>query len=135
MLVMHENEETLYNNGLSHCGYSSIEDLFEKIPKDSLIIIPHPWRFGFGLTYHLGVDATNKLAKKCHALLEINGWVYPWNYLMDAFSKAFPFLSRLSRFRNFHKLAKKNIELSGLKKRSEERRVGKECRSRWSPYH
>src|SRR3989440_1089919 len=30
-------------------------------------------------------------------------------------------------------------ELSGLKKprgfRSEERRVGKECRSRWSPYH
>src|SRR2546425_12841646 len=25
--------------------------------------------------------------------------------------------------------------LPGLKKRSEERRVGKECRSRWSPYH
>ena len=23
----------------------------------------------------------------------------------------------------------------GVKKRSEERRVGKECRSRWSPYH
>ena len=23
----------------------------------------------------------------------------------------------------------------GKKKRSEERRVGKECRSRWSPYH
>ena len=26
-------------------------------------------------------------------------------------------------------------EALGLKKRSEERRVGKECRSRWSPYH
>ena len=25
--------------------------------------------------------------------------------------------------------------LSRLVKRSEERRVGKECRSRWSPYH
>src|SRR2546422_9823846 len=25
--------------------------------------------------------------------------------------------------------------LEGLNKRSEERRVGKECRSRWSPYH
>ena len=25
--------------------------------------------------------------------------------------------------------------LSMLNKRSEERRVGKECRSRWSPYH
>src|SRR2546426_11541724 len=27
------------------------------------------------------------------------------------------------------------LELSTLLKRSEERRVGKECRSRWSPYH
>src|SRR2546430_16388924 len=26
-------------------------------------------------------------------------------------------------------------ELAGLLERSEERRVGKECRSRWSPYH
>ena len=26
-------------------------------------------------------------------------------------------------------------QLSGLAQRSEERRVGKECRSRWSPYH
>ncbi len=27
------------------------------------------------------------------------------------------------------------VEGWGYKKRSEERRVGKECRSRWSPYH
>ena len=26
-------------------------------------------------------------------------------------------------------------EIAKLKRRSEERRVGKECRSRWSPYH
>jgi len=26
-------------------------------------------------------------------------------------------------------------EYENLKSRSEERRVGKECRSRWSPYH
>ena len=26
-------------------------------------------------------------------------------------------------------------EMRGVKARSEERRVGKECRSRWSPYH
>ena len=25
--------------------------------------------------------------------------------------------------------------LNGWRRRSEERRVGKECRSRWSPYH
>ena len=30
-------------------------------------------------------------------------------------------------------LAEKDLEK--LAKRSEERRVGKECRSRWSPYH
>ena len=35
---------------------------------------------------------------------------------------------------------RKTVEALGLKKlnktvRSEERRVGKECRSRWSPYH
>ena len=27
------------------------------------------------------------------------------------------------------------LRVAGLKGRSEERRVGKECRSRWSPYH
>ena len=29
----------------------------------------------------------------------------------------------------------KMAELFEVQKRSEERRVGKECRSRWSPYH
>ena len=28
-----------------------------------------------------------------------------------------------------------NLEMSNAAARSEERRVGKECRSRWSPYH
>ena len=30
---------------------------------------------------------------------------------------------------------KKYISMENLARRSEERRVGKECRSRWSPYH
>ena len=36
-----------------------------------------------------------------------------------------------------HRIAKKEYEREEpkLRKRSEERRVGKECRSRWSPYH
>ena len=29
----------------------------------------------------------------------------------------------------------KYVRMSPMKVRSEERRVGKECRSRWSPYH
>ena len=32
-------------------------------------------------------------------------------------------------------LARAGIETRGIRVRSEERRVGKECRSRWSPYH
>ena len=32
-------------------------------------------------------------------------------------------------------LIKKADEIKKANKRSEERRVGKECRSRWSPYH
>src|SRR5712691_10590929 len=34
-----------------------------------------------------------------------------------------------------HEFAGEIVELGGQVKRSEERRVGKECRSRWSPYH
>ena len=30
---------------------------------------------------------------------------------------------------------KLNVSRQAITKRSEERRVGKECRSRWSPYH
>ena len=29
----------------------------------------------------------------------------------------------------------KNVRIPHILRRSEERRVGKECRSRWSPYH
>ena len=32
-------------------------------------------------------------------------------------------------------VCKNFVDLSNLTMRSEERRVGKECRSRWSPYH
>src|SRR3712207_9464539 len=34
-----------------------------------------------------------------------------------------------------HRFFTKNQEVNDLWLRSEERRVGKECRSRWSPYH
>ena len=33
------------------------------------------------------------------------------------------------------KVSKNNISINSQSSRSEERRVGKECRSRWSPYH
>ena len=36
---------------------------------------------------------------------------------------------------NLKKMIKTDLQKWSKTKRSEERRVGKECRSRWSPYH
>ena len=43
--------------------------------------------------------------------------------------------SLLSRSSNFSLVCGSSERPRALKNRSEERRVGKECRSRWSPYH
>ena len=43
-------------------------------------------------------------------------------------------LSEYSKLRNFDFGPENRANISCLS-RSEERRVGKECRSRWSPYH
>ena len=46
-------------------------------------------------------------------------------------------LEDIFKTENDFQLAKQSIEknLEDFERRSEERRVGKECRSRWSPYH
>ena len=42
----------------------------------------------------------------------------------------------LKKSTDFHvRISNDELELIDEKARSEERRVGKECRSRWSPYH
>ena len=41
----------------------------------------------------------------------------------------------MSNINNTKEQYELNRELAQMLKRSEERRVGKECRSRWSPYH
>src|SRR3989440_9652792 len=69
-----------------------------------------------------------------HLDRNVEGWAAPWDRLIFDFSlriyhvfypavlaAAMVLLPRAWRERNL--------------KRSEERRVGKECRSRWSPYH
>src|SRR2546425_112821 len=44
--------------------------------------------------------------------------------------------ARAARDQQIPRFARDDMLAGGLyKKRSEERRVGKECRSRWSPYH
>ena len=41
----------------------------------------------------------------------------------------------LRELRKYTSTASKDIQENIVEPRSEERRVGKECRSRWSPYH
>ena len=50
---------------------------------------------------------------------------------VNAFGEAWPSLSRLTERAGVSLATTKRA----LAERSEERRVGKECRSRWSPYH
>ena len=40
-----------------------------------------------------------------------------------------------SAFTGAYDIYDEDVNASDIKIRSEERRVGKECRSRWSPYH
>ena len=56
------------------------------------------------------------------------------DYLRRAQSNAF--LTEDTQRREAERISRKEQELQAdANKRSEERRVGKECRSRWSPYH
>ena len=59
---------------------------------------------------------------------------------IDPYTSAWSFADRLNEEsvrhwtgRNFPLLG--SLRVDGVSYRSEERRVGKECRSRWSPYH
>src|SRR2546430_11947897 len=63
---------------------------------------------------------------------------FPWPATLFFFGTdtAFPaFLFRSTRFAQKSQSAALRRRVSSRQSRSEERRVGKECRSRWSPYH
>ncbi len=76
--------------------------------------------FVYGCSY--GFRSSRKLERACEHNVS-----FMW--LMNGLK---PDYRTIARFRKRHKEAVKKV----LKQcRSEERRVGKECRSRWSPYH
>ena len=54
--------------------------------------------------------------------------------LLDGIAHLGRFIDKI-RLRHAGKIQDYNYITVGFDKRSEERRVGKECRSRWSPYH
>ena len=69
-----------------------------------------------------------KLKRDCVAYFRQNEI---WQRIFTGFREKYSSYGRFSG-----KVTVKNISGDGLDTlRSEERRVGKECRSRWSPYH
>ena len=77
------------------------------------------------------LDNPEKLVSQHHGVLHFkdNEW-----HIKDS--------STNGTFVNGYKISKEEllskgdiISIIGIRSRSEERRVGKECRSRWSPYH
>ena len=65
----------------------------------------------------------------------------PWHRLTTAYGRGTEFPAHLTVLEQMRDLASVKESLYELttnmehQSRSEERRVGKECRSRWSPYH
>ena len=91
---------------------------------------------GSGLQHHLQRFESARYLKKC--LLEITSiFFYLWQLLnfkyVNFSSFGFVFFVEEIFFKIF-KLFFPDSLISAIA-RAEERRVGKECRSRWSPYH
>ena len=70
-------------------------------------------------------------------LVPFNGDLVEWLAELQTgrFQLAFNLCEGLSNLAAGEPVAAALVEILGIPLRSEERRVGKECRSRWSPYH
>ena len=79
---------------------------------------------------------------------QLEGWIEQYNYenatrlYVDVYHSVETLQQQLQTgqwydmlFLDIELPQKNGIELGQMIRRSEERRVGKECRSRWSPYH
>ena len=61
--------------------------------------------------------------------------IYLWVWLALFVVSALSYYVDWAGFQGANAFAIKPGIIMGYERRSEERRVGKECRSRWSPYH
>ena len=83
--------------------------------------------------------AVEKTMDKIVALCKSRGFVFPGSDIYGGLANSWDYGPLGVEFKNNVKKAwwKKFVQESpyNVGVRSEERRVGKECRSRWSPYH
>ena len=80
--------------------------------------------------YPGGIIAEHKAVRNCAGMFDVSHM----GEIMLEGSGAEDYLQHLLT-NDIRHLLDRQIEYSLLCYRSEERRVGKECRSRWSPYH
>ena len=121
-------------------------------------MLPRPGRYKYSVTYRQGEfqRASNGSLRSIDAhrrgVIRVDP-KYPWHFLWEGTGEHFFFNGTtaywLVAWRDEHiiqysierlhrlKINRMRVSVSGRtnKFRSEERRVGKECRSRWSPYH
>ena len=84
------------------------------------------------LTGLLGLNSDDELFDYFQNNLKLKG-ITQWDYFVNwekVYRNVTPFEKELNLLNVL--IGKENIQ---TELRSEERRVGKECRSRWSPYH
>ncbi len=115
IILMHENENVIFNCELLFKRFVAFDYFFKKIPNGSIIILPHPWRFGCGLTKHAGVRFTNKLINKKNILVEYNGWFYSLFHCIDTFIKTLYFSKNINLFRELYLNSRRGLFLKGIK--------------------
>ena len=76
------------------------------------------------LAYHYGLKMRIYPSSQQKKIIDLNG-----NIARTVYNKMVAIDQEL------YKLKQVKLPIDIVKERSEERRVGKECRSRWSPYH
>ena len=122
-LSQYQGKVVLIVNVASRCGYTpqytGLEKVYEKYKDQGFVI--------------LGFPANNFGAQEPGTNDEIK------TFCSSKYSVTFPMYAKISvKGADIHPLYQfltTNPATAGDVKRSEERRVGKECRSRWSPYH
>src|SRR5260221_9473939 len=128
--------------GFSHSADQAlIKSYREGIETSIEVIVPSPWfpeavkllrqnpKIDVGLHFAITSEWDNvkwRPVTDCASLKDPDGYFYP----MLSANKNYPGMSVKE---NAWKL--EDVEKELRAQRSEERRVGKECRSRWSPYH
>ena len=87
------------------------------------------------MTTNVLILCTHNSARSVLAEGMLNHWAAKLGRDVRAYSAGSAPSGRLNPFA-LDALTRAGVDVSGYRsKRSEERRVGKECRSRWSPYH